>query len=98
MATFNGGRMVALFLCTLFALNASFAQDDNWTTVVVYMVDPILNEQVAPEVNGYIKKWNDPLSWVTYERDFKPARKGQEEQVKADNKERIEGSDGVFRR
>ena len=30
MATFNGGRMVALFLCMLFALNVSFAQDYSW--------------------------------------------------------------------
>ena len=28
MARFNGSRMVALFLCVLFALNVSFAQDD----------------------------------------------------------------------
>lgn len=83
MATFNGGRMVALFLGVLFAANVSFAQDD-WETVVFYMVDPI-NESLAPEVEEYIDKWNDPLTWETFERDFTPAREAQMAQVAREN-------------
>ena len=53
MATFNGGRMVALFLCVLFALNVSFAQD-GWETIVVYMEDPLYMEEPLPL---YIEKF-----------------------------------------
>lgn len=92
MATFNGGRMVALFLCTLFALNASFAQEEDWVTVAVYMADPI-SEQVAPEVNAYIDRWRDPLTWETFERDFTPARAAQLAQVGAENEARIRAAE-----
>ena len=95
MATFNGGRMVALFLSVLFALNVSFAQDD-WETVVVYMVDPI-DEQLAPEVEEYIAKWNDPLTWETFEDDFTPAREGQMAEVARDNEARIQGAEDFLR-
>ena len=94
MATFNGGRMVALFLCVLFA-NASFAQDD-WETVVVYMVDPI-DERLAPEVEEYIDKWNNPFTWETFERDFTPAREGQMAQVARENEERIQKAEAFLR-
>ena len=86
MATFNGGRMVALFLCVLFALNVSFAQD-GWVTVPVYMVDPI-DEEVSQGVEDYIEKWKDPLTWETFERDFTPAREAQLAQVAQDNANR----------
>lgn len=89
MATFNGGRMVALFLCMLFALNVSFAQD--WRTVVFYMEDPI-HEGIAPEVLDYIDKRNDPLTWETFERDFTPAREGQMAQVERENEARIDAA------
>ena len=56
MPTLNWSRMVALFLCVLFARNVSFAQDDQWETVVVYMVDPV-EESLAREVEDYIDKW-----------------------------------------
>ena len=121
MATFNGGRMVALFLSVLFALNVSFAQDD-WETIVVYMEDPFymedpldvwylkirygapygeedymgnelpddveeffqeevraltIREKEAQGVTAYKAKWNDPLTWETFEDDFTPAREDQ---------------------
>ena len=89
MATFNGGRVVALFLCVLFVASASFAQEPEevWDTVVLYMVDPI-NERLAPEVEEYIDKWNDPLTWETFERDFTPARDAQMAQVDRENRAR----------
>ncbi len=96
MATFNGGRMVALFLCMLFAPNVSFAQEETWETVAFYMVDPI-DEQLAPEVLEYIDKWKDPLTWVTFERDFTPARKWQIDQVTQDNLDRIEAAKAFLR-
>ena len=124
MATFNGGRMVALFLCMLFA-NASFAQDD-WETIVVYMEDPFymedpldvwylkarygpedymgnalpddveeffneevgaltIREEEAPGVTAYKAKWNDPLTWETFEDDFTPAREDQIERLGWEN-------------
>ena len=89
MATFNGGRMVALFLCLLFALNVSFAQDPVYETYVLYMVDPV-EEQLAPEVYDYIEKWNDPLTWETFEDDFAPARQAQVDAVSAENDLRIQ--------
>ena len=93
MAAFNGGRMIALFLGVLFALNVSFAQDpqdqDSWETVVFYMVDPI-DERLAPAVEEYIDKWNDPLTWETFERDFTPAREAQMAQVARENARRIQ--------
>ena len=86
MATFNGGRMVALFLCVFFALNVSFAQD---RTVVVYMADPIpVDEQLAPEAREYLDKLNDPFTWET-EQDFQDARDAQIAQVARDNEARI---------
>ena len=91
MATFNGGRMVALFLCLFFALNTSFAQEDDWVTVAVYMPDPIV-EQMAPEVEAYIEKWLDPLTWETFEDDFTPARDAQMDTVKAENAARIQAA------
>ena len=90
MATFNGGRMVALFLCVLFALDVSFAQD-GWERVAVYMVDTI-DEQLAPEVEEYIAKWNDPFTWETFEDDFTPAREGQMAEVARDNEARIQAA------
>ena len=87
MATFNGGRMVALFLCVLFALNVSFAQDGR-KTVIVYMEDPIpVDEQLAPEAREYLDKLNDPFTWET-EQDFRDARDAQIAQVKKDNETR----------
>ena len=32
----------------------------------MFKVDPI-NERLAPEVEEYIDKWNDPLTWETFE-------------------------------
>ena len=99
MATFNGGRMVALFLCVLFALNVSFAQEveeEAWKTVVLYMEDET-NESLAPEVEDYIAKWNDPLTWETFERDFTPAREGQMAEVERDNKARIQAAEALLR-
>ena len=90
MATFNGGRMVALLLCMLFA-NVSFAQDDNWETVAFYMVDPMTEEKIAQEVLDYIDKRNDPLTWET-KNDFNLARDGQMKQVESDNDARIEAA------
>lgn len=94
MATFNGGRMSALFLCLLFA-NVSFAQD-GWVTVAVYMPDPIV-EEMAPEVEAYIEKWLDPLTWETFERDFTPAREAQLAQVEAENEARIRAAEAFLR-
>lgn len=90
MATFNGGRIIALFLFTLCALNVSFAQEENgnWETVVFYMVDPI-DERLAPEVEEYIDEWNDPLTWETLS-DFASARQAQMAQVEQENEERKE--------
>ena len=95
MATFNGGRMSALLLCMLFSLTASFAQDETWDTVVVYMVDPI-DEKVSQGVEDYIAKWNDPLYWETFERDFTPAREGQMAQVEQENRARIEKAEELL--
>lgn len=94
MATFNGGRMVALSFCLLFA-NASFAQD-GWVTVAVYMPDPIV-EEMAPEVEAYIEKWLDPLTWETFERDFTPAREAQLAQVEAENEARIRAAEAYLK-
>ena len=91
MATFNGGRMVALFLCVLFALNVSFAQDPEYETYVLYMVDPV-EEQLAPAVYDYIEKWNDPLTWETFEDDFTPARQAQVDRVEAENELRVQAA------
>ena len=124
MATFNGGRMVALFACVLFALNVSFAQDE-WKTIVVYMEDPFymedpldvwylkarygsenymgnalpddvkeffqevgpstIREEEAPGVTAYRAKWNDPLTWETFEEDFTPARQAQIDRLDWEN-------------
>ncbi len=84
MATFNGGRMVALFLSVLFALNVSFAQDGR-RTVILYMEDPIpVDEQLAEEAKEYLDKLNDPFTWET-EQDFQDARDAQIAQVERDN-------------
>ena len=96
MATFNGGRMVALFLSVLFALNVSFAQEDGWVTVAVYMVDPI-DEKVSQGVEEYIAKWNDPLTWETFERDFTPAREAQLIQVTQDNEARERAAEAFLK-
>ena len=95
MATFNGGRMVALFACVLFALNVSFAQE-RLETIVFYMKDPI-QEGIASEVLDYIDKWNDPLTWETFERDFTPAREGQTAQVGRENQARINAAKAALR-
>ena len=92
MAMLNGSRMVALFLSVLFSLNVSFAQDDAWVTVAVYMEDPIV-ERVSQGVEDYLVKWNDPLTWETFERDFTPAREAQVEQVARDNRRRIQAAE-----
>ena len=84
MITFSKGLMIAPSLCLLLALNASFAQEDSWETVVVYMVDPI-DEKVSLEVREYIEN----LTWETFRRDFTPAREAQLAQVEAENKARI---------
>ena len=98
MAIFNGGRMVALFLCALFAPNASFAQD-SWQTIVVYIADPIdVDEQLAPDARAYFAKWWDPLTWVTFERDFTPAREAQIAQINEDNKKRIQAAEVFLRK
>ena len=89
MARFYEGRMVALFLGVLFALNASFAQD-GWKTVVLYMEDPIpVDKQLAPGAKEYLDKLNDPFTWET-EQDFQDARAAQEEWTRARNGERVE--------
>ena len=95
MATFNGGRMVALFLCVLFALNVSFAQDPVYETYVLYMVDPV-EEQLAPEVEVYIEKWNDPLTWETFEDDFTPARQAQVDRVEDENERRRQAAYAIL--
>ncbi len=97
MPTLNWGRMVALFLCVLFARNVSFAQDDQWETVVVYMVDPVVKESLAREVEDYIDKWKDPLTWETFERDFTPARNAQMAQVARDNDFRKREAEALLR-
>lgn len=98
MATFNGGRIVALFLSVLFALNVSFAQEPEevWNTVVFYMVDPI-NERIASEVEEYIENWNDPLTWETFDRDFTPAREGQMAQVARENAMRVQAGEALLK-
>lgn len=97
MATFNGGRMVTLFLCVMFALNASFAQEeDAWVTVAVYMVDPI-DEEMSQGVVEYIDKWRDPLTWETFERDFTPAREAQLVQVARENEARIQAAEDFLK-
>ena len=96
MATFNRGRMVALFLCVLFALNVSFAQEPEYETYVLYMVDPV-EERLAPEVYDYIEKWNDPLTWETFEDDFTPARQAQVDRVRAENELRIQSAYEILR-
>ena len=53
MTTLSKGLMIALPLCLLLALNASFAQEDFWETVPVYMVDPI-DEKVSLGVREYV--------------------------------------------
>ena len=91
MATSNGGRMVALFLCLLFA-NVSFAQGGS-QTVIVYMEDPIpVEEQLAPEAREYLDKLNDPFTWET-EQDFQDARDAQIAQVARDNEARIRAAE-----
>lgn len=91
MAMLNGSRMVALFLSVLFTLNVSFAQDDGWETVVVYMEDPI-DERMSQGVADYINKWNDPLTWETFEHDFTPAREAQLARVEFENAARIQAA------
>lgn len=63
MTTFSKGLMIALSLCLLPALNASFAQEDSWRTVAVYMVDPI-DEKVSLGVREYVEN----LTWETFKR------------------------------
>ena len=84
MTTFSKGLMIALSLCLLLALNASFAQEDSWETVAVYMVDPI-DEKVSLGVREYVEN----LTWQTFKRDFTPARQAQLAQVEAENEARI---------
>ena len=91
MAMLNGGRMVALFLCLLFALNVSFAQELEYETYVLYMVDPV-EEELAPAVYDYVEKWNDPLTWETFEDDFTPARQAQVDRVRAENALRVQAA------
>ena len=87
MAMLNGGRMVALFVSVLFALNVSFAQDRR-TTVVVYIEDPVpVSELLAPQAKAYLDKLNDPFTWET-EQDFQDARDAQIDQVEANNNRR----------
>ena len=87
MATFNRGRVVALFLCVLYAPNVSFAQDD-WETVAVYMVDPI-DEQLAPEVLEYLESID--------KCNFTPAREAQMAQVARENAARIQAAKDYLR-
>ncbi len=84
MTTFSKGLMIALSLCLLLALNASFAQEDSWETVAVYMVDPI-DEKVSLGVREYVEN----LTWQTFKRDFTLARQAQLAQVEAENEARI---------
>lgn len=99
MATFNGGRMVALFLFVLFALNVSFAQDTagEYVTYILYMEDPV-DEGVADEVDAYEDRWNDPLTWVDFDAHFTPARQAQAERIKAENVMRVEHAQEVLDR
>ena len=91
MATFNGGRMVTLFLCVLFALNVSFAQEPEYETYILYMEDPV-EQQTAPEVEQWKEDWADPLTWETFEDDFTPARDAQVARVELENDQRIESA------
>ena len=84
MATFNGGRMVALFLCMLFAPNVSFAQQQQYRTYVLYMEDPVV-EQRHSEVDKYEQRWNDPLTWSDFDAHFTPARQAQIRQINDEN-------------
>ena len=91
MTTFSKGLMIALSLCLLLALNASFAQEDSWETVAVYMVDPI-DEKVSLGVREYVEN----LTRETFENDFiletaaqMAAREAQLAQVEAENEARI---------
>ena len=93
MTTFSKGLMIALSLCLLLALNASFAQEDSWETVAVYMVDPI-DEKVSLEVREYIEN----LTWETFRRDFTPAREAQQAQVETENKARIRAAEDLLRK
>lgn len=99
MATFNGGRMVALFLCVLFALNASFAQDTagEYVTHILYMEDPV-DEGVASEVDAYGARWNDPLTWVDFDAHFTPARQAQADRIEAENAIRVEHAEEILGR
>ena len=91
MATFNGGRMVALFACVLFALNVSFAQDGG-QTVILYMEDPIpVDNQLAPKAREYLDRLNDPFTWET-EQDFQDARDAQEEWTRDRNDDRVKAA------
>ena len=62
------------------------------TVAVVYMVDPI-DERVSLGVEEYREKWNNPLTWETFERDFTPAREAQLALVEAENKARIRAAE-----
>ena len=99
MATFSGGRMVALFLCMLFALNVSFAQDTTgeYETHILYMEDPV-DEGVADEVDEYEERWNDPLTWVDFDAHFTPARQAQADRIKAENALRVEHAKQILSR
>ena len=83
MATFNGGRMVALFLSVVFALNASFAQQPKPETYILYMEDPV-NEITTQAVNQWRLDWLNPLTWMT-KADFDRARDSQRQQVEMEN-------------
>ena len=95
MAMFNGGRMVALLLCVLFAPNVSFAQDSEYETYILYMIDPV-EEQTALQVEQWKRDWLDPLTWETFEDDFTPARDAQVERVKEENDQRIEAAKALL--
>ncbi len=97
MATFNGGRMVALFLSVLFALNVSFAQDTTgeYETHILYMEDPV-DEGVADEVYDYGERWNDPLTWVDFDAHFTPAWKAQRDRIIAENALRVEHAEEIL--
>ena len=98
MATFNGGRMVALFLCVLFALNVSFAQETSeYETHILYMEDPV-DEGIADEVYVYEDRWNDHLTWVDFDAHFTPARQAQADRIEAENAMRVEHAEAILGR
>ena len=91
MTTFSKGLMIALSLCLLPALNASFAQEDSWRTVAVYMVDPI-DEKVSLGVREYVENLTrKPLRTILLAQ--MAAREAQLAQVEAENEARIRAAE-----